>query len=692
MFIYIGKILNRKIFGQGSVNILFVLAAFAVVFIALLFFSSPAVAEETGYRIVVTTDSQADGWNSASLTLHYNKTQKMDWDIENDISKGNEITKEIGSDGIIPYGITLRLDFGGGMTVRHHSGRVKFYAMGEEILNEEYSVWSSPFSSSDAEEIFTIFGISPAEVTSPEGETTTWPLLKKAFDAAAANSGSTIKLLEDTISKYTVEITNAVTLDLNGYNICSSEDSALFKVKESGRLKIIDSSPKREHESVYVGTIKSDVIVNGGSVYPAGSKENGGAINVEKGGELTVTGGTFLDCHSYKNGGAIYCEGKLAMDGTKFIACTAQEKGGAVYVDGQDTVKLDNLRFTSCSAAYGGALYLTDTGENFDIRLNNSSFSECNSEKEGGAVKIEGDTDISSTGLSFFECTSEDGGAVFNASSKELSMSEAEFINCTASGNGGGLYYNGMHMKLNNCTFSSCSAQKDGGGLYLLTDMGGGADVVLDASKVKNCSADKHGGGLYIDDDGSSTKNTNRTYIQNSSVENNTSNEGGGIYAESHFVYLIDSKVTGNSAVSSNGGGIYVDSMRDIDAAGLVVIRDNTAGSSANNLCLQNGVASSAKLYSGGLYDGSYIGISSTSGSRATVGINLSQYQKDKYLHADESSRGLSMTNTKEVSTPVYASIITENFSLIVIIAGVIALASAIVIFVLRKRRKGAED
>lgn len=46
------------------------------------------------------------------------------------------------------------------------------------------------------------------------------------------------------------------------------------------------------------------------------------------------------------------------------------------------------------------------------------------------------------------------------------------------------------------------------------------------------------------------------------------------------------------------------------------------------------------------------------------------------------------MKNTKEVSTPLFASMISENISLMIIIGGVIIIAGVIVILYFRKRRK----
>ena len=180
--------------------------------------------------------------------------------------------------------------------------------------------------------------------------------------------------------------------------------------------------------------------------------------------------------------------------------------------------------------------------------------------------------------------------------------------------------------------------------------------------------------------------------LYHTSVHDNSAKTGGGVYVVSNYVYLVGSTVTDNTATGKNGGGVYVDSMDDIEVAEETVIRNNTANGVRNNLCLQNGTFSSAKLYSGGLYDGAFIGVSSTGSGSATVGKNISQYQVYKYLHTDDPARSLSMTDTKEVATPLFASVISDNISLIIIIGGVIIIAGIVLFLYFRKRRKEGKN
>ena len=67
---------------------------------------------------------------------------------------------------------------------------------------------------------------------------------------------------------------------------------------------------------------------------------------------------------------------------------------------------------------------------------------------------------------------------------------------------------------------------------------------------------------------------------------------------------------------------------------------------------------------------------------------NVSQYQMSKFIKADKNGYGLSMTNTKEVETKLYASMISKNVSYIIIIGGVAVIVAAVGLLVFRKRRK----
>ena len=435
------------------------------------------------------------------------------------------------------------------------------------------------------------------------------------------------------------------------------------------------------------------------------TKENGGIVNIEKGGKLSVEGCTFTDCHSGEgNGGAIYCEGDLDLKDTKFIFCTALEgNGGAICVSGKPDISLEGVTFERCSAENGGAISFENVESVGKVnKFDNCTFSNCQAEDYGGAYYNIGRSTITADGLTFSNCRAECGGGLYITSGGSQfdsvvypnTISNSKFENCSAEDFGGGVgYHNAAELTLDHVEFNECKSEDDGGAIHLVTIVANGRndygqhDIRISDCDIHHCTAKDEGGGICIDDERSPEVN-NATMLYHTSVHDNTAKTGGGVYVVSNYVYLVGSTVTDNTATGKNGGGVYVDSMDDIEVAETVVIRDNTANGEKNNLCLQNGTFSSAKLYSGGLYDGSYIGISSTGNGSATVAKNISQFQATKYIHADDYTRGFSMTDTREVATPLFASMISDNISWIILIGGVIVIVAVITILYLRKRRK----
>ena len=661
------------------------------------------------YKVEVTSESKASGWNSARLELHYKDRSGNvsfdDWDIKNDISKGYNVTKIVPryDTDKVPYMIRLYLDFGGGFTIRSHSGRVKLYVEGQEIMNEAYSARSYPFSSSNETMDFAIYGLVPAEVISADGSSKSYATVQQAWDEAKNIEGSAVKLSRNSTIKGTLEVSNNMKIDLNGCLFANAEVGPLFHVKSGGNLSIIDSDPTRDTGETFLCTTgmtseeEADARtypLKGGGIYHGGSEESGGAVKVDAGGELSVNGCTFTDCHSSDSGGAIYCEGKITLDRTRFIYCTSEEYGGAICLSNKLDPSFQNLTFERCSADYGGGISFVNIKNKRIFReFDNCVFNYCKAVTNGGGISFAAKIEAAANNLTFFKCEAESGGGLYNVSSQPISLNNGKFKDCSATESGGALGYKyGGEMTLNNVEIDNCKSSLYGGGICLVPIYNSKAlrssDVNIRNCDIHNCSSGKEGGGIYVYDDGNDIDETNKTNIYNTLVRNNSSETGGGVYVESNYVYLIGSSVTKNQAESKNGGGVYVDSMYDIELAEDVVIRDNLAKLDINNLCLQNGIASTAYAYCGGLYDGAYIGISSTGNSNVTVVKNISQFQASKFIHSDDYQRRLSMTNTREVDTPLFASMISENASFLIILGGVVVIAGAIGVLYFRKRRK----
>ena len=661
--------------------------------------SAYIVYSDTMNRAVftITTDSHAGGWEKATFKVEYvdsqNRDQAKQWDITAEMKKGDKITLDLFESFSKPKKMSLYLHFGGGFTIRKQSGKIT-YAFQKKTLREvEYTAWSAPFSSYDKEVSYQLPAITPVELTLSNGWSKEMESLATAIGEAGEEKKATVKLMSNAeIMDNTIEVPLAcdLTIDLNGYAITrkySSKDYAkgeLFHIGRGATLTIIDSAAKRNNGISYNGNK-----YQGGTLYGCKSDSGGCCFYIEAGGTLSMTGGVIADCASdSNNGGAILCAGKMTLNGVRFVRCTSGYYGGAIAITETPDVSMENVNFENCEASDGGAVGVYQVGADFEIdKIKNCTFKNCKAKYDGGGLYLSVRTRFSASALTFYQCEAERGGGVYNGCKKPVTLSKSKIEQCSASKSGGGLYYyGGGAMTLNSVEVKNCKS-KSGGGMYLLTP-GSGSEIRIDHGDIHHCTADQQGGGLYIYDDGKDTDETNKTVVTDTAIHDNRAELGGGVYAESYFVYLIGDKITGNQATGKNGGGIYVDSMRDIEVAGEMVIRDNNADGRINNLCLQNGNFSSAKLYSGGLYDGSYIGISTTSNSKATVGKHLSQYQVSKYLHADESARALTMTDIEKVKTPFLASMMSEQASIAIIACGGAAIAGSVGILYVRKRRR----
>ena len=678
--------------------------------------SIPAhAAQSVTYKLEITTDSKADGWNKATFKIGYKTGGSSDnLDIKDELSEGKTVEWTFMRSDAVPYHLQMYLDFGGGFTIRHHSGRIKLYADGEEMLNEPYSATSYPFNSSDTTLDFTVWGLAQTELVDSKGNKAVYPSFRHAWKQALGHSDLTVKLTEDTTVNETLETAETINVDLNGYLLNNAATNSLFVIKNRGKLSIIDSDPNRDTGETFFCTTgmtseeeaeSRTYPLKGGGIYHGGCEESGGFAKVEKGGTLSMDGGTVTDCHSSDgNGGAIYCEGNLNLKDTEFIFCTALEgNGGAICISGKPDVSFENLSFERCSAESGGAISFENVETVGKVnKFDNCTFNNCQAEDYGGGYYNIGRSTITADGLTFSNCRAECGGGLYITSGGSQfdsvvypnTISNSKFENCSAEDFGGGVgYHNAAELTLDHVEFNECKSEDDGGAIHLVTIVANGRndygqhDIRISDCDIHHCTAKDEGGGICIDDERSPEVN-NATMLYHTSVHDNTAKTGGGVYVVSNYVYLVGSTVTDNTATGKNGGGVYVDSMDDIEVAETVVIRDNTANGERNNLCLQNGMFSSAKLYSGGLYDGSYIGISSTGNGSATVAKNISQFQATKYIHADDYTRGFSMTDTKEVATPLFASMISDNISWIILIGGVIVIVAVITILYLRKRRK----
>jgi len=124
-------------------------------------------------------------------------------------------------------------------------------------------------------------------------------------------------------------------------------------------------------------------------IFAGNTAVNGGAIDVDMDGQLTLTGCAFTDNSATGRGGAVYCYSfnSLSIEDCTFTGNTAEE-GGAVHIRafyGSGFIPIDFCSFFDNTATVaGGAVYFG--GDVVYTRFTNCTFSE-NTAPSGSAIR-----------------------------------------------------------------------------------------------------------------------------------------------------------------------------------------------------------------------------------------------------------------------------------------------------------------
>ena len=298
------------------------------------------------------------------------------------------------------------------------------------------------------------------------------------------------------------------------------------------------------------------VTVSGANVTLNGLTIEGG----ERGTEVTRFGTTSHD------GAGLFAG--VGTTGTTLTACTfnnnsADDSGGGAYFDGAAT--LTDCTFNNNSADDdGGGAYFGGAAT-----LTNCVFDDNNAVDDGGGAHFYGAATL--TGCDFNDNNSDywGGGALFRGTA---TVTNCTFTENTANGDfsyGGGALFH-VTATVTNCTFTDNETTVYGGGVYF-----DGSVTVTSCTFSNNSSTAgtffTRGGGAYFDDD---------AMVVNCVFANNSvDGDGGGAYF-SLFFGNISSTVTNStfySNSSNRGGGIYAN-------YGL------TSGSNTTNINLRNNI------------------------------------------------------------------------------------------------------
>lgn len=257
-------------------------------------------------------------------------------------------------------------------------------------------------------------------------------------------------------------------------------------------------------------------------------------------------------------------------------------------------------------------------------------------------------------------------------------MENAALDSCFAEDNGGAVYMNSGNLYIKNTVFSGNRRRDFGGAVFI--DGGG---LRLEDCVFASNSAEDDGGAVYIDH---GKGNDIRGCVFSG---NRADGKGGAICVNDDRVFLLDTEIRENTA-GGYGGGVYVDSLCDVNLKGLMRICDNAGKNSRDNLTLQEGAASTAYLSSGGLTEGSLVCLSSTGSGAVRLAQDVSAYQLSRYLRADRGS--LELRDAEERDSSMLASMLGGGKGWVCVGIGVAVIAAVIVLGLRHKKKADRKE
>ena len=334
---------------------------------------------------------------------------------------------------------------------------------------------------------------------------------------------------------------------------------------------------------------------NGGAVYAASSLE----INSDGKGRTT-----FNDCYA-SHGGAIMVNGNSAsihvnIDGAVFRDCHSVKEGGAVYHNNNNTVTYDTDNHNTAS----------------DTTIKNSSFENCYTSGDehysyGGAIVTRTATLTVDT-CTFDNCYAQSSGGAINHGAEtgdrqRTWLLNTTFTNCqtngtnTSYGYGGSVYTQAMNVVVEDCKFEGSKAFNHGGALYLQSNNANSTATITGGTTFENCSVTREGGygaicsknkALTIDNTeihacvapGYSgavymeTENSALTITDGTKISGCYANQGGAIYLKSGVTMNLSGSpeftrngytvLNGSVVEAANGACIYLEQGSKLNLSG----------------------------------------------------------------------------------------------------------------------------
>jgi filamentous hemagglutinin family protein len=255
-------------------------------------------------------------------------------------------------------------------------------------------------------------------------------------------------------------------------------------------------------------------------------------------------------------GGGILNDGTLNISGSTITGNAVTVAGGGIFNQSSGTMTINNnSNISSNNAVFGGGIYNNSNNNNTitggTLNTNNA--------RQGGAIKNVATLEL--TNVSLTNNTGIFGGAIFNDPNSPLTLTGSNFTNNgvnsagTVIGEFGGGLFNLGTTTINNSNFSGNATAVAGGGIF----SEGNSTIAINNSTITN-NQSSFGGGIY----NTGNTGTNIT-VNNSTVSNNTARRiGGGIFTSDNATTNVNRSTISNNGknlqgtiITPYGGGLF---------------------------------------------------------------------------------------------------------------------------------------
>lgn len=371
-----------------------------------------------------------------------------------------------------------------------------------------------------------------------------------AFNNNSASIGAAISI--DNGDDAAIYQTGAISISgctFNG-NTATNGVGGAVRIDSGGPVSIENSTftnnTGNNGGALYVKNVREKLVVTGCTFGTSGngnsSSSDGGAIRVADGSAVVeLTNCTFTDNNSASSAGAISLQtsfsGTVNIKGGSFTNCSSSINGGAIY-HGSGTLVVDGASFDGCSGRYGGVYGTTDDSDgnaqfkNCDfgkvtrntalerggciysnspnVTTTSHTFTDCwisgqvvggSKDVNGGGVRVGGGASPAFTRCTFDNCSAEDSGAVHIAGSGAPTFTNCTFSNCEnvgSSKNGGAVRMSSAanHPTFTDCHFVNCVSSYQGGAIFSESSYTGG--ITISGCEFEGCYAPDEGGALDL--------------------------------------------------------------------------------------------------------------------------------------------------------------------------------------------------